>query len=134
MGEDSNIGIETFARGDALVMLVEGEVDLWTVHRFAEALSSAHASGAPSIVVDLDRVRFMDSSGLHVLIQCAVSEAMRHRLTVTRGSPQVRRLFEISGVGRWLRFAPPPELGVIQARGSTTRAPRSESRSGASRR
>ncbi len=130
MGEDSNIGIDICTRAEALVILVEGEVDLWTVHRLAEAMSMAQASQARSIVVDLDRVTFMDSSGLHVLIQCAVSEEMRHRLTVTRGSPQVRRLFDVSGVGRFLSFT--PRLDVIQGQGSTPPAPRSASRSDAS--
>jgi anti-anti-sigma regulatory factor len=40
------------------------------------------ASRAPRIVLDLDRVSFMD----------------------TRGSPQVRRLLEITGMGRYLSF------------------------------
>lgn len=137
MGEDSNISIDIDTRADALVIVVEGEVDLWTAHRLSEALSIARASDAPAIVVDLDGVTFMDSSGLHVLIQCAVSEGMRHRLSVSRGSPQVRRLFEISGVGRYLTFAAPqlstPPMRVIRGQGSTPGAPRSGFRSGASR-
>jgi anti-sigma B factor antagonist len=108
MGEDSNIGIDISARGDALVVRVDGEVDLWTAHRFEEALSRARTSSAPTIVVDLERVTFMDSAGVHVLVQSAVADGMRRRLTVTRGSPQVRRLFEVSGVGRYLSFAPAP--------------------------
>jgi len=106
MGEDSNIDIATWARGEELVIQVDGEVDLWTAHRFEEALSSARCSEAPRIVVDLDRVTFMDSTGMHVLIQSAVSDGMRRRLTVSGGSPQVRRLFAVSGVGRYLTFAP----------------------------
>lgn len=133
MGEDSNISIDIRARGHALAVLVEGEVDLWTVHRFKDALSTAQASDAPSIIVDLDGVTFMDSSGLHVLIQCAVSKGMRRRMSVTTGSPQVRRLFEISGVGRWLSFTSAPQLGVIRGQGSTPAMPRSELRSDASR-
>jgi anti-sigma B factor antagonist len=133
MGEDSNISIDIATRGEALAILVEGEVDLWTAHRLEEALSIARGSDASSILVDLDQVTFMDSSGLHVLIQCAVSEEMRGRLTVSRGSPQVRRLFEISGVGRYLSFTQPPQLSIIRGQGSMTEAPRSGFRSDASR-
>jgi len=124
MGEDSNITIDICERAGALLMLVEGEVDLWTSPRFREALAAAQASDAPSIVVDLDNVTFMDSSGLHMLVRSAVSDEMRHRLTVTRGSPQVRRLFDISGVRRYLSFTASPEPAVIPEPGSTTRAPR----------
>lgn len=133
MSEDSNISIDICMRAEALVILVEGELDLWTADRFREALSTAQASDAPSIIVDLDRVTFMDSSGLHMLVRCAVSEAMRHRLRVSRGSPQVRRLFEISGVGRYLSFTPAPQVTVSRVPGSTTQAPRSGPRSDASR-
>lgn len=133
MGEDSNISIDIGTRGEVLAILVEGEVDLWTAHRLEEALSMAQASDAVSILVDLDRVAFMDSSGLHVLIQSAVSAQMRGRMTVTRGSPQVRRLFEVSGVGRYLSFAPPSRPEVIRGQGTTTQAPRSGFRSDASR-
>jgi anti-anti-sigma factor len=109
MREPSNMTIDLATREDTLVVLVTGEVDLWTVHRLGDALAAAQASDARSIVVDLDRVSFMDSSGLHVLIQHAVADGMRSRLTVTNGSPQVRRLFEVSGVGRYLLFASPPQ-------------------------
>lgn len=109
-----------------LVVLVGGEVDAWTAHRFGDALDAAKASAARSILVDLDHVSFMDSSGLHMLIQYAVAAGMRRRLTVTAGSPQVRRLFEVSGVRRYLTFAssPPAPLGVIAGSGATTPAPR----------
>jgi anti-anti-sigma factor len=125
MREASDIFIDSSTRDDALVLRVEGEVDLWTVHRFGDALAAAQASGARSILVDLDRVTFMDSSGLHMLVQYAVRDEMRGRLTVTQGSPQVRRLFQVSGVGRYLSFAPSPRtpLRVISGQGSTIPAP-----------
>jgi anti-anti-sigma factor len=126
MRETSDIAIDISTREDALILRVGGEVDLWTVHRLGDALATAQASDAHSILVDLDHVTFMDSTGLHALIQYAVAPEMRGRLTVTNGSPQVRRLFQVSGVGRYLSFASPPRtpLRVIAGQGSTTQAPR----------
>ena len=105
---------------------VTGEVDVYTAPTLREKLSSLVDAGHIDLVVNLTEVRFMDSTGLHALIQYAVAPEMRGRLTVTNGSPQVRRLFQVSGVGRYLSFASPPRtpLRVIAGQGSTTRAPR----------
>jgi anti-anti-sigma factor len=60
-----------------------------------------------SLVLDLDRVAFIDSTGLHVLIKhAALSSANGRRLRLTKGSPQVRRLFEVTGTMDHLPFLP----------------------------
>lgn len=104
MDRYGDIGVNILERDDAVVVVVEGEVDLLTAEVFHTSLARAGASRAPGIVLDLDRVSFMDSAGIHVLLQFAISELSHGRLAVTRGSPQVRRLLEITGVGRYLSF------------------------------
>jgi anti-anti-sigma factor len=56
------------------------------------------------IVLDLDRVSFMDSAGVHVLLRFAVSGRNRDRLVLSPGSPQVQRLLAVTGVRRYLSF------------------------------
>ncbi|HUA06606.1 MAG TPA: STAS domain-containing protein [Solirubrobacteraceae bacterium] len=107
MDYDSNISIDIVEYDDLVVIAVEGEVDLTAAPLFEESLAIADATDAATIVVDLDRVSFMDSSGVHVLLQFSVSEENRGRLRLTRGSPQVRRLVEVTGVRRFLTFGPP---------------------------
>jgi len=108
MDYDTNIGIDIVEYDDLVVIAVEGEVDLNAAALFEESLAIADASDAATIVVDLDRVSFMDSSGVHVLLQFSISEGNRARLRLTRGSPQVRRLMEVTGVRRYLAFGPSP--------------------------
>jgi anti-sigma B factor antagonist len=100
----SNIDIDIVERDSTVLVVVEGEVDLCAAQEFEESLARAGASDAPSIVLDLDRVSFMDSAGVHVLLQFSISQQGRHRLTLTRGSPQVQRLLEVTGVRRYLSF------------------------------
>jgi len=45
---------------------------------------------------------------LRVLLQFAVSDSKRDRLSLTRGSPQVRRLLDLTGVRRYLSFVRAP--------------------------
>lgn len=105
-----NLDIDIVERDDAVVVVLEGEVDLCAAPRLEESLLRAAASDAPAIVVDLDRVSFMDSAGVHVLLQFSLSEQVRGRFSLTPGPPQVRRLFDVTGVRRYLSFAAPRQL------------------------
>ena len=107
MDYNANIGIDIVEYDDLVVVAVEGEVDLSAAGLFEESLAIARATDAATIVVDLDRVSFMDSSGVHLLLQFSISENNRGRLRLTRGSPQVRRLMEVTGARRYLPFGPP---------------------------
>jgi anti-anti-sigma factor len=63
-----------------------------------EQLEHAAESNATLIVVDLDEVGFIDSSGLHVLLRHATRSSQDgRRLRLTRGSQQAQRLFRLTG-------------------------------------
>ena len=108
MDDNANIDIDIVEYDDLVIVSVEGEVDLCAAPLFEESLAIAAATDVPAIVLDLDRVSFMDSAGVHVLLQFSISEQNRNRLTLTRGSSQVQRLLEITGVRRYLSFGPAP--------------------------
>ena len=84
----------------AVGWLLSGEIDSST----APALCVALADSSGDVVLDLDGVTFMDSSGL----QCVI-DATRHLrandgdLTLRRPGPAVRRLIEITGLDTYLR-------------------------------
>ena len=108
--QHAHIDIEIVERDGVVVVVVEGEVDLSAVPDFIAGLGHAVASQAPAIVIDLDRVSFMDSAGVHALLRVSDAEGNRDRLAFTRGSPQVQRLLEVTGVRRHLSFVPSPAL------------------------
>jgi anti-sigma B factor antagonist len=93
--------IEIVTRDDALIVLVSGEIDLSSGSHLDGALKQAEAGNAKLIVVDLERVTFMDATGLGVLVRHASTEG---RLRITPGPPQVQRLFELSGMRAHLPF------------------------------
>ena len=108
MDYNANIAIDVLEHGEFVVVAVEGDVDVDATAVFAESLAAAEATGAATIIVDLDRVNFMDSAGLHVLLRFSISKNNRARLALTCGSPQVRRLLEVTGVRRYLSFVTSP--------------------------
>jgi anti-anti-sigma factor len=99
--------IEIIERDRTLILVVEGELDLATAGFLDEELARAKATDASRIVIDLARVEFIDSSGLHVLIKHACSDNGCGRVWLTKGSRQAQRLFEITGALEHLPFVSP---------------------------
>ena len=84
-----------------LVLSVRGKIDLVSVPQLEEELRKAEASDAKLVVLDLADVEFMDSSGLHALLRAWQRfEQNRDPLALSRVSPQVRRLLELTGTDR----------------------------------
>jgi stage II sporulation protein AA (anti-sigma F factor antagonist) len=93
-------------RDDAVRIRVLGDLDLASAPALERALSDVEATDAKSMVLDLDGLDFMDSTGLRTVLAADMrSRADGGRMAVTRGSPQVQRLFELVGADRRLRFA-----------------------------
>ncbi len=103
---DIPLRIDIVERDDSLVLAVEGELDILTSPVLDEALERARARDSVAIVVDLLKVSFIDSTGLHVLIKHARADDGLPRIRVTKGSPQVQRVFELSGALEYLPFDP----------------------------
>ena len=88
-------------------LLLEGELDLESAS-FMRGVFVTALPRAGAVVLDLDGVSFLDSSGLKAVLLCAMECEQRGlEFSVTEGSPQVRRLFEITRVTDQLRFSPP---------------------------
>jgi anti-anti-sigma factor len=101
---DVALRIKTVECAGSLVLAVEGELDIVSSPLLDEALVRARATDATSIVIDLVKISFIDSTGLHVLVKHADAESGRARIWLTKGSPETQRLFELSGAVEYLPF------------------------------
>jgi anti-sigma B factor antagonist len=82
-----------------------GEVDLATGPELDRPLDELARNGHSRLLIDLNAAEFMDSTGLASIIRAVhAADANGHRLTVRRGSPQVQRLFELTGIVDRLTF------------------------------
>jgi len=85
--------------GHRTILAVTGEVDLATAPELGSAVDMALASGAQELWLDLAATAFMDSSGLHVLLDAhRRMRGLSRRLAIVCPGGAVRRLFEIAGV------------------------------------
>jgi anti-anti-sigma factor len=100
---------------------LSGELTLATVTRAEDGLTEAERSRPALLVLDLRRVRFMDSTGLAALV-AAQKRGRRdgRRLIVVMSPGAVERLLTLTGLDRQLEIVvAPPEatrIGVPSAR------------------
>lgn len=81
-----------------VLVAVAGEVDISTAPQLREQLAGLAGKGRP-LIIDLDRVNFIDASGLGVLAGTAKRAAAHGTsLHVVAARPHTRRLFSITGL------------------------------------
>ncbi len=84
------------------VVAASGEVDLYTAPELERALAGPLAEGVTQLVVDLSEATFVDSTALHVFLRAAGQlDREAGELIVVVPDPNVRKVFEITGVGRF---------------------------------
>jgi anti-anti-sigma factor len=90
----SEFGIEERRQGDTVVLALRGELDLVSVEEVQPRLDALRAAGLP-VLLDIDALDFMDSSGLRMVLNAAeASDAGDWQFSLTHGPEQVQRLFE----------------------------------------
>ena len=89
-------------RGAKLVSLV-GEVDLATAGTLARVLDELIGDRPSELIVDLARVSFLDSTGIHCLLSASRNATGAGCTLVVRNpSPSIERIFTICGVDQLL--------------------------------
>lgn len=98
--------IETTREREALVLALRGELDLASAPILRRHLRDAQTSGAERIVVDLRELAFLDSAGLHVLLDAHKQLGARQcpRLVLRRGRSNVQRVFELTATDSIFQF------------------------------
>jgi stage II sporulation protein AA (anti-sigma F factor antagonist) len=82
-----------------------GELDLMTVPLLEAALQEAEQHQPQRVLLDLGRLTFIDSSGLQVILRAEQRLAESgSQLVLRSGSPEVERIFDLSGVRPRLFF------------------------------
>ena len=103
--DDYGLTIEVRHEPDHVLVTVAGEVDIATVPPLQDRLAALVATGRP-LIVDLDRVTFIDASGLGVLARVASqARAQGASLHAVCDRHLVRRLFAITGLDRQVPLA-----------------------------
>jgi anti-anti-sigma factor len=99
------VEVEPDGDRDGVRVVPVGELDLGTAPALDEQLDRLLLSGRRAVVLDLRGLKFMDTSGLRLVLQLD-ARARRDgvELALVAGSPAVQRVFEIGGLADRLPF------------------------------
>src|SRR5271166_4891907 len=100
MGASTQLQVGLSQVGERAVVVLDGELDMANAPLLASAIESEQLAGAKTVVLDLQQLSFLDSTGLRVLLSARELCWRRgQEFAITPGSPQVQRLLSVTGVG-----------------------------------
>ena len=83
------------------VIRVTGEIDVYTCPKLNTAISSVIERGHHDVVLNLEAIKYIDSTGLGTIAYNAKQmEAHQGTLFVVCAQPQIRKIFDISGLDK----------------------------------
>lgn len=98
---------EVTRRDGMLTLALAGELDLETVDEVEAVLPTPASSDV--LLVDLRELRFMDSSGIHVLMRLdGASRREGWSLVLLRAQPAVQRVLDLCHIGDRIRTVDSP--------------------------
>ena len=96
-----DLSLSTRTEGDRTVVTVGGEIDVYTAPKLREQLIDLVSSGNYHLVVDMEGVDFLDSTGLGVLVG-VMKRILQHggEMQLRAPRPAARKVFDITGLDR----------------------------------
>jgi anti-sigma B factor antagonist len=110
MAAEGSLSIDVSREGDKVVLRLDGELDLASVSLLESEVENAAADGTATIVLDLRKLEFIDSTGLRTILSLDQRCTERGQtFALVRGSQQVQRLMNMTRVDEHLKIIATPE-------------------------
>ncbi len=104
----NGFAVEQVRDGERCRLVLHGELDLATAPVLDAELRDVQAGGVKQLMLDLRDLQFMDSSGLRVLVREHQTASLNgHAFSLRGATPQVHRLFELTGLRDRFTFDDP---------------------------
>ena len=105
----TSLSLETREEEGAVRIAVSGELDLSSALTFDDEVRRAEERLPETLVLDLRKLRFMDSTGLRLIMSAhARAKTRGRRLAIVLDGEPVKRLFRLAGVTRRLEIVDHP--------------------------
>jgi anti-sigma B factor antagonist len=102
--------------GRARLITLSGEVDMQTEGQFRQAVAAAVDAAPPVLVVDMDGLEFVGSSGLAVLVEARGRLHEHTELRVVASRRATRRPLQLTGLDRALALFDSREQALTRPR------------------
>ena len=105
----SKVAIAVSEWDTTVAVRLKGELDLSGQQEVRDAVLEALARRPTHLILDLSRLSFMDSSGVHIVIDAVNQSAEQDTcLMIVPGPPAVHRVFEICDLADRMPFIANP--------------------------
>ena len=96
-----HLELETTQRDGVAVLTLRGEIDVYTAPRMRQAIVDLVDAGSLNIVVDMEKVDFLDSTGLGVLVEGLKRVRTRNgNLSIVVTQDKILKIFDITGLNK----------------------------------
>lgn len=93
------LSLSTRAQQDHMVLSVGGEIDVYTAPQLRQRLIELVEAGSKHIIVDMEQVEFLDSTGLGVLVGGLKRvRALDGSLRLVCSQERILKIFRITGL------------------------------------
>lgn len=94
-----DLSLATRTEGDHTVVEVVGEIDVYTAPKLREAFIDLVAQGSYQLVIDMEQVEFLDSTGLGVLVG-GLKRVRAHdgTLRLVCSQERILKIFRVTGL------------------------------------
>jgi anti-anti-sigma factor len=106
----SRLSVEVEQLENGTVLRLGGELDLATVDEASSAIERVRAQAPPQLIFDLRALEFIDSTGLHLLINTHLESGWEGlgAVHVACGKGAVRNVIELTGLDKVMSVVEDP--------------------------
>jgi anti-anti-sigma factor len=103
----AQLGIAISAQGTTMTISLRGEWDLAQKRTMRRVVNDVLERAPDCVVLDLSRLSFIDSTGVHGILELHKRSKDQHaHLVIVPGSRAVQRIFALTGLTEVLPFLP----------------------------
>lgn len=100
-GVEMELSLTSRAEGEFEIIEVGGEIDVYTAPKLREAIVAAVDAGHTNLIIDVQKVEFLDSTGLGVLVGALKRvRADGGSLDIVCTQERILKIFEITGLDK----------------------------------
>jgi anti-sigma B factor antagonist len=96
-----DLSLETRQVGDRTVVSVGGEIDVYTAPKLRDKITELVNAGSHALVIDMEKVEFLDSTGLGVLVG-GLKKVRAHdgSMELVCSQDRLLKIFRITGLAK----------------------------------
>jgi len=101
LGEIVDLSLETRQVADRTVVTVGGEIDVYTAPKLRDKITELVNAGHHTLVIDMEKVEFLDSTGLGVLVGGLKKvRAQEGSMELICNQDRLLKIFRITGLAK----------------------------------